>query len=122
MALLVSLAGIGVAGVGLLGVAAPRQLANLLSRWRVLTGLPVTLALRLGFGVLFILAASSCRFPSFVRVLGALELVGAVALLALGAARLQRFVEWWLSRPPSFVRYWCSAALTFGMVIAYAGL
>ncbi len=122
MAFLVSLAGIGVAGIGLLGVAAPSQLANLLARWRVLTGLPVTLALRLGFGVLFVLAAPSCRLPGFVRLLGVLELIGALALFALGAARLQRFVEWWLSRPPSFVRYWCSAALTFGIVLAYAGV
>ena len=119
---MVFFAGTGVAGIGLLGVAAPSQLANLLARWRVLTGLPVTLALRLGFGVLFVLAAPSCRFPGFVRLVGVLELIGAVALLALGAARLQRFVEWWLGRPPSFVRYWCSAALTFGIVLAYAGV
>ena len=122
MAFLVSFAGIGVAGIGLVGVAAPSQLANLLARWRVLTRLPVTLALRLGFGALFVVAAKSCRFPDFVRLVGVLELIGAVALVALGAARLQRFVEWWLGRPPSFVRCWCSAALTFGIILAYAGV
>jgi hypothetical protein len=121
VALLVFLAGVGVAGIGLLGVAAPSQLAGLLARWRVLTGLPVTLALRLGFGTLFVLAAPSCRFPGFVRLIGVLELVGAMALVVLGAARLQRFVEWWLVRPPSFVRVWCLVALAFGFSLAYAG-
>lgn len=82
----------------------------------------MTLALRLGFGTLFVVAAPDCRFPGFVRLIGALELIGAVGLLALGAAQLQRFVEWWLGRPPSFVRYWCSAALIFGMILAYAGV
>jgi hypothetical protein len=119
---LVSLAGVGVAGIALLGVATPSQLANLLARWRVLTALPVTLALRLGFGTLFVLAAPSCRFPGFVRLIGVLELIGALALVVLGAARLQRFVEWWLARPPSFVRYWCLAALAFGVLLAYAGV
>ena len=59
MAVLVSLAGIGVAGIGLLGVAAPNQLASLLAGWRVFVGLSVTLALRLGFGTLFVVAAPS---------------------------------------------------------------
>ena len=59
MAVLVSLAGIAVAGIGLLGVAAPNQLASLLARWRVLIGLSVTLALRLGFGALFVVTAPS---------------------------------------------------------------
>ena len=61
MAVLVSLAGIGVAGIDLLGVAAPNQLASFIARWRVLIGLPVTLALRLGFGTLFVVAAPSCH-------------------------------------------------------------
>ena len=122
MAFFVSLAGIGVAGVGLLGVTAPNQLAMLLARWRVLTGLPVTLAMRLGFGALFVAAAPSCRLPDFVRLIGLLELIGAVVLVTLGAARLQQFVAWWLGRPPSFVRYWCLAAFAFGSVLTYAGV
>jgi hypothetical protein len=56
-----------------------------------------------------------------VRAIGVLEFVAAVVLLGMGSARLQRFVAWWLERPPSFVRYWCSGALAFGILIAYAG-
>lgn len=122
LAILVSLAGLGVAGVGLLGVAMPRQLAILLARWRALTSFPMTLTLRLGFGALFVLAAPSCRFPASVRLLGALELTGAVVLIVSGPARLRRFVEWWLARPASFVRCWCLVALAFGCVLAYAGV
>ncbi len=122
MAVVVSLAGISVAAVGLLGVAAPRRLTELLARWRILTGLPVTLGLRIGFGAAFLLGAPHCRLPGLVRLVGVLELVGAAVLLVLGPARLRRFVEWWLGRPPTFVRYWCSAALTFGILLAYAGV
>jgi hypothetical protein len=118
---MVSLAGLGVAGIGLLGVASPSELVNLLARWRVLTGLPATLALRLGFGALFLLAAPSCRSPHFVRLVGVLEFAGVLVLVGLGAARLRGFVEWWLGRSPSFVRRWCFAAVVFGVLLAYAG-
>jgi hypothetical protein len=57
-----------------------------------------------------------------VCLIGFLEFGGAVALLALGAGRLERFVDWWLQRPSSFVRYWCLGAFALGMVILYAGV
>jgi hypothetical protein len=121
LAIIVSLAGVAVAAIGLLGVAAPGQLTHLLAGWRGLTSLPVTVALRLGFGALFLLAAPYCRLPDFVGVIGVLEFAGAAVLLALGSARLHRFVAWWLGRPALFVRAWCSAALAFGLLLAYAG-
>jgi len=66
MAFLVSFADIGVAGIGILGVAAPGQLVDLLARWRVFTGLPVTLALRLrlveNFSCVF---APACRWLTY---------------------------------------------------------
>ena len=118
---LVSLVGVAVAGVGLLGVAAPTNLTRLLGNWRVVTKLPVTLALRIVFGALFVSAAPECRLPTLVCLIGFLEFGGAVVLLGLGAGRLERFVEWWLQRPSSFVRFWCLAPLALGIVLFYAG-
>jgi hypothetical protein len=121
MAVVVSLAGVAVAAIGLVGIAAPARLVALLATWRVLTGLPITLALRIAFGFLFIVASPDCRLPVLVRLVGLLELAGAAFLFALGSERLQLFVEWWLSRTPLFIRYWCAVALAFGILIAYAG-
>jgi hypothetical protein len=121
MALIVSLAGMAVAAIGVLGMAAPGQLVHLLGRRRFLTLLPVTVALRIGLGALFLVAAPDCRLPDLVRAMGVLEIAGAIVLLVLGPGRLRRFVDWWLARPPSFVRGWCSAALVFGVLIVYAG-
>jgi hypothetical protein len=121
LAVAVSLAGIVVAAIGLLGLAAPGQLTGLLARWRILTAFRVTVALRLAFGTLFLVAAPYCRLPDVVRMVGVIELAGAVVLLALGSDRLRRFVAWWLERRPPFVRYWCSAAFSFGILLVYAG-
>ncbi len=121
LAVVVSLAGIAVAAIGLLGLAAPIQLTKLLANWHILTGLPITFGLRIGFGTLFLFAAPYCRLPDLVRLLGVLELLWAAVLMVLGAARLQRFVEWWLKRPLSFVRSWCLAVVTFGILLVSAG-
>lgn len=119
--MLVSLAGLAVAGIGLFGVAAPTSLQRLLADWRVVTRLPVTLAIRILFGSLFVIAAPDCRLPMVVRLIGFLEFGGAATLLGLGAGRLERFVEWWLRRPSSFVRYWCLGGFALGIVLMYAG-
>jgi hypothetical protein len=118
---LVSLAGLAVAGIGLLGVTAPTHLSRLLGSWRVLTGLPVTFALRIVFGSIFVAGAPDCRLPTLVRLIGFLEFGGAALLLGLGAGRLDGFVEWWLQRPSSFIRYWCLGAFALGILLVYAG-
>jgi hypothetical protein len=121
MAALVSFSGVTVALVGLLGVAVPGRLTQLLAEWPALTRLPVTVGLRLGFGTVFLLAAPGCRLPELVLLVGIAEFFGVAVLLVLGSGRLDRFVAWWLAKPLSFVRRWCSAALVFGMLLIYAG-
>jgi len=118
---LVSLVGVVVAGIGLLGITAPAHLKRLLGRRRVLVGLPVTLGIRLVVGVVFVFAAPECRLPTLVRLIGFIELGGALVLIGLGAPRLERFADSWLQRSSAFVRYWCVGALAFGMVLLYAG-
>ena len=118
---LVSLAGLAVAGIGLVGIATPTNLSRLLGKWRVVTMFPVTFALRIVFGAIFVIAAPDCRLPTLVRLIGFIEFGGAAVLLGLGARRLEHFVEWWLQRPSSFVRYWCLAAFTLGILLLHAG-
>ena len=55
--ILVSLVGLAIAGIGLLGVAAPIHLTRFLGNWRVPTGLSVTFALHIVFGSIFVIAA-----------------------------------------------------------------
>ena len=118
----VSLVGLAVAGIGLFGVVAPANLRRLLRNWRVTTRLPVTFAVRILCGSIFVIAAPDCRLPTVVRLIGFLEFGSAAVLLGLGAGRLERFVEWWLQRRSSFVRYWCLGAFALGVVLVYAGV
>jgi hypothetical protein len=86
--LLVSLIGLAVAGVGVLGIAAPSRLTRHLEGRRVLTRLSVTLALRIVTAAIFLVAAPDCRIPTLVRLVGFLEAGGALLLLGMGAEGL----------------------------------
>lgn len=118
---LVSSIGLAIAAIGFFGVAAPTSITRLLGRWRVLTCLPVTFALRIVFGSIFVAAAPDCRLPMVVRLIAILEFAGAALLLGAGAERLDRFVGWWLQRPSFFVRYWCLGAFGLGILLLCAG-
>jgi hypothetical protein len=118
---LVSLVGLTVAGIGLIGVVAPTKLSAFLDSQRVLTGLPVTIAVRIVTGSIFLIAAQGCRLPTLVCLIGLLEFGGAAILVVLRGRPLARFVEWWLQRSASFIRYWCLGALTLGTILVYAG-
>ncbi len=80
----------------------------------------MTVVFRIGYGTVFLVGAPYCRLPDVVRLLGVLEFIAAVVLLALGSRQLERFVVWWLEHPPSFVRRWCSGAVAFGLLLVYA--
>jgi len=116
----VSLVGLFVLAVGAVGFSAPKTLKTVLTARPMLTTLPVTVTLRLLFGAIFLLGAHDCRLPGIIRIVAAVELTSAAVLLATGEQRFGRFVAWWLARPPTFVRLWCLAALTFGVVVIYA--
>ena len=118
---LVSVIGLAVAAIGLIGITAPVHLGRALRNWRLLTGLPVTFAIRVVSGVIFVIAAPDCRLPAITRGVGFLELGGAAVLLGLGSHRLGRFVEWWLRQPAAFVRCWCLGAVALGSLLLYAG-
>ena len=77
-AVLVSLVGLAVAAIGLLGVVAPVGLTGLLNSQRVLTGLPVTFVVRIITGSIFVIAAPGCRVPTLVHLFGLLEFGGEV--------------------------------------------
>ncbi len=76
---------------------------------------------RVAIGVLFLLAAPSCRLPVVVQVVGILALIAALAIFLIGRTRLDSFLTWWLGRPQSLIRSWSIVAIGFGALLIYAG-
>jgi len=123
MVFLVALFGVLVAGVGVVGAVRPAALTRFLgSLWESPGVFYFAIGIRLVLGAVLILAASDCRFPLAIGIIGILSLIGAASIAVMGRARLQVFVGWWLERPTGFIRAWSGFAIAFGAFLAYAAI
>lgn len=122
MNLLVSAFGALLLGVGLYGVARPRGLVEGIQALGARRMMIVGVAVRLGMGVVLLLAAASCRHPGVVEFLGWLALVAAVLLPVMGTARLDALVRWWLERSEGFIRLQLCFVVLFGGYLIWVGL
>ena len=111
--------GVAIAVVSAVGILSPQRLLGM-ARWESARGLGI--GLRLVFGVVLLMAAPASSTPLAFRILGALALVAALGLAAMGSERFTGLVRWWLDKPPPFVRVWCASGLLFGAFIVYASL
>jgi hypothetical protein len=76
--------------------------------------------MRVGLGLLLLVAAEESRFPNPLRILGAITLVAAVAIALMGSTRLQRMIDWWGRRSPTLIRISLALALLFGLFLVFA--
>jgi hypothetical protein len=105
------------------GFVRPTGLVRFVEKiWQSPAGFRLAVAVRLVLGVVLVVAAPDCRFPQVVRILGILSIVAGAAAAALGHERLRSFVQWWVGRPPGFVRGWSLVAAAFGCFLVYAAV
>jgi predicted membrane channel-forming protein YqfA (hemolysin III family) len=121
MTTVVAMFGLVIFALGVIGIVQPDSLMRLVERpWRTSAGLYLAMGLRAVLGLLLIAAAASTRFPTAIAALGVLSLVSAGLIPVLGLARIRRFVDWWLARPPAVIRLWSGVACAFGGFLVYA--
>lgn len=78
--------------------------------------------IRVVVGVLFLMAASDTRAPSFITAMGVLFILAGVAIPFVGFTRIERLANWWLERPDWALRAWAVAAGGLGGVFVWCGL
>lgn len=93
------------------------SLENLITRGMM----PVFSIVRIGFGIVFVLAAPSTRLPGFVWALGLLFILSGVSLPILGFDRLKKWTDWWLEKPDRAFRGWSLLGILFGALLVWAG-
>ena len=114
-------AGIGVFGVliGMLGLLAPDRFRSLFNLMTSQTRFLAAIIVRLVIGVLFWIVADELRLPQVMRIIAAISIFAAVGILIMGRERLDRLVEWWLSRPGGLLRFSALFAAAFGGFLIY---
>jgi hypothetical protein len=122
VATLVSLVGLALIFVGILGIVNPQRLADTVRAWPVRGRFLTVVGVRLVIGITFIFAAPATRFPTVILVLGVVAVVAAVALILVGSKRVDALVEWWFRQPAGFTRGWSMLAVLLGVGLVYAGV
>ena len=121
MEMIVSLVGILITAVGVVIAVAPKWFVDWMSSLDPGVLFWFGILARVSIGILFLLAAPSCRLPLVVQVVGVFSLIAALTMFVAGQARLASFTTWVLGRPQALIRSWSVVAVGFGMLLIYAG-
>ena len=117
-------AGIGVFGVliGMVGLLTPPRFRALFELMTSQTRFLAAVIVRLVVGALFWIVADELRLPLVMRIIAAISIFAAVGILFMGRERLDRLVDWWLSRPDGLLRLSALFAATFGGFLIYVAV
>ena len=120
MTWLIAALGVLIVVLGVLGLAQPDQFRAMFSRLESRSRYVFAIVIRLALGGFLWLVADELRFPQIMRVLAVIAVLAAVAILIMGRRRLDRMVDWWLSRPDTVLRISAVFAAAFGAFLVFA--
>ena len=105
--------------LGALGLVQPDRFRALFSTMESRSRYVFAIVTRLALGAFLWFVADELRYPQVMRVLAVIAVVAAVAILIIGRQRLDRMIDWWLSRPDSVLRVSAIFATAFGAFLIY---
>ena len=121
MVYVVSILGVLIALIGLVGIVVPRSFVQVIGGWEAESRFIAAVGIRMVMGVICLSAAPASRMPVVVQVIGIIAIAAAAVALLVGLERLNRLVEWWLGRPSIIVRMSAAFAAGFGVLLVFAG-
>jgi hypothetical protein len=119
LAVAVMFMGVLIAGIGLLGVAAPFALLDLGRSLQSPMGLYGVALVRVLFGLLLLWAAPLSRMPRVLRVIGAVILINGTLTPFVGVERSEALLNWFSNQGPMFVRFVATLAIAFGAFLVH---
>jgi hypothetical protein len=111
---------LAIAGLGILGIAAPGVLLDFGRSLMATPALYGVAAVRIGFGALLMLVAAQSRFPRVLRMVGLLIVVAGFLTLWFGAERFHGAFGWFADLPTALVRAIAILPLLAGVFFVYA--
>ena len=77
--------------------------------------------IRLVIGAFLLLAASQCKIPLLILILGIITLASGILIFFLGLEKIKGMLNWILERPQIVRRLLPIVALIYGALLAYGG-
>lgn len=122
MTLIVALLGALIVLLGLVGLAQPARFRSLFTSIESQTRFVIAIVTRLAMGALLWWLADELRHPHVMRILAVIAVVAAVVVLVVGRARLDRLIDWWLSKPDGVLRISALFATAFGAYLTWVAV
>lgn len=117
--MIIAVLGVLIALLGLIGLVQPDRFRSMFGAMNSRTRFAFAIISRLLMGGLLWWLADELRYPHVMRVLAAIAVAAALALLVMGRERLDRLVDWWLSRADGVLRVSALLAAAFGGFLVY---
>lgn len=117
---LVVLIGLLIIAIGVIVLAVPDALVQVGRQIVTPTGLNVAAVVRVVIGLVLILAASSSRMPTTLRIVGAVIFIAGIATPFFGVDRARVIFDWGSAQSPSLIRLVGVLAVAAGSFLVYA--
>ena len=119
MLVVVRLLGIFITVFAIVYLLNPNIIKPYMAFWKSRKRLYMGGALSLLIGIIFLLAASQCRWRGFIVAFGILALVKGIWLFVISPEKVMSFMNWWIKRPITFLRGHALLALAIGVLLIY---
>lgn len=120
MVAFVKFLGIFIVGFGVAYFVNPNIIKRYAAFWKSRKRLYLGAALALIIGIMFLLAASQCRWRGFVVVFGILSVAKGIWLFVISTEKAISILDWWAKRPITFFRVYAVFAVTLGVLLIYS--
>jgi hypothetical protein len=120
MRIAVTIVGLTVAGLGLIGLVTPSRLLDFGQSLLTQNGLYAVAAVRVVFGLLLVFGARASRMPQTLRVIGSVIIIAGLLTPLFGVARSESMFNWLSAQGLAFVRVVALFAIALGALVVYA--
>jgi len=119
MVMLVKLLGMVIVAFGVVYLLNPNIIKPYMDFWKRGKRLYMGGALSLLIGIVFLLAASQCRWRGFIVAFGILSVAKGIWLFVIKQEKAISMINWWAERPVGFLRGHALFALVVGALLIY---
>ena len=123
MKIVIALVGGLICLAGLLILISPARFRTMFNNFSGQPRFLFAIIFRILFGAILLWEASNLKFPFAMQIIGGISIVAAIVLLLMGQDRMDRFIDWFMSKfTDTLMRVWSVLALAFGAFLIYVTL
>ncbi|RLC35390.1 MAG: hypothetical protein DRZ76_00210 [Candidatus Nealsonbacteria bacterium] len=120
MVVIVKLLGLIIAALVICLIIKPQLVSKWMDFWKKGKNMYLGGLISLIIGTILLLAASQCKLTWIVVLVGILSLIKGILLFVLKPAKIELWMNWWISKPVIIIRLALLFNLGIGLLLIYS--